>query len=247
MTQAKTPQIIQQQLALDVYLQNLLEAVPEAVELEVEPKISLKLAESVVVVPVVVEPQPVIEPQPQPPKPSKPIKSFKVQQPELVQAENKAKLQPLSVMPDWALHDFQALFFKVEDLILATPLTELSRTLKVERKPGMIPGQPSWFMGLLDEHDSRIGILDTGQLIFGKQRASQRDLVARPFKHILVTQDKRWGLACDEILSIGRLSPEKVRWRTGRQKKAWLIGTVIEDLTAIVDLRQLVPHRRIDN
>ena len=35
--------------------------------------------------------------------------------------------------------------------ILATPLVELSRTIKNDRKPGKIPGQPSWFMGLLDE------------------------------------------------------------------------------------------------
>ena len=89
-----------------------------------------------------------------------------------------------------------------------------------------------------------IGVLDTGQLIFGKNRGSQRDLEARPFKSILITRDKRWRLACDEILSIGRLKPEKVRWRTCRQKRPWLIGTVIEELTAIIDLQALVPHRK---
>jgi purine-binding chemotaxis protein CheW len=51
-------------------------------------------------------------------------------------------------------------------------------------------------------------------------------------------------LACDEILSIGKLKPDTVRWRTNRQTKTWLIGTVIEELTAVVDLRQLVPHRK---
>ena len=162
----------------------------------------------------------------------------------LVSIESPVKLHPLSVMPDWAQHEFQALFFKVEHLILATPLTQLSRTIKIDRKPGKIPGQPSWFMGLLDEHDSRIGVLDTGQLIFGKSRGSERDLETNPFKSILITHDKRWGLACDEILSIGRLKPEKVRWRTSRLKRPWLIGTVIEELTAIVDLQELVPHRK---
>jgi purine-binding chemotaxis protein CheW len=237
MNQAKLPpRVIQQQLALDVYLQTLLEEVPE-VEDEIgegrdvavaEPSANslpddaaAKAATKANAKTLVILPQAV-----------------------LVEPEIPAKLQALSVMPEWAQQEFQALFFRVDQLILATPLVELSRTIKIERKPGKIPGQPSWFLGLLDENDSRIGVLDTGQLIFGKTRGQQRNLSENPFKRILITQDKKWGLACDEILSIGKLKPEKVRWRTIRQKKPWLIGTVIEELTAIVDIRQLVPHRK---
>ncbi|AEG02409.1 chemotaxis protein CheW [Methylomonas methanica] len=232
MKQTKPPQqVVQQKLALDAYLSTLLDEVPEAVPSCEPPQIIAKPQEKAIE-PVVTQriavPRPILQP----------LKN------ELVALEKPAKLHPLSVMPDWAQHEFQALFFKVDHLILATPLVDLSRTIKIDRKPGKIPGQPSWFMGLLDENDSRIGVLDTGQLIFGKLRGSQRDLEAKPFKCILITQDKRWGLACDEILSIGKLKPDKVRWRTSRQKKPWLIGTVIEELTAIIDLQELVPHRK---
>lgn len=230
MNQSNSPQaIVQQQLALDAYLSKLLDEVPDAVSSEGE-SCSIKPIE---------------------------VSEEKLEQPEVIDKSQDQSLQtqssvsanlvilhPLSVMPDWAQHEFQALFFKVEHLILATPLIELSRTIKIERKPGKIAGQPSWFLGLLDDQDSRIGVLDTGQLVFGKSRGSQRDLEANPFKRVLITKDKRWGLACDEILSIGKLEPDKVRWRTSRQKKPWLIGTVIEELTAIIDLQQLVPHRR---
>lgn len=229
MNQAKSPlHILQQKLALDVYLRTLLDDVPEAAPDETEVQHQ-----------TVVDTKPLIRlPQPE---------SSRIAEPEaerLAALENPAKLHPLSVMPDWAQQEFQALFFKVEHLILATPLVELSRTITNDRKPGKIPGQPSWFMGLLDDQDSRIGVLDTGQLIFGKTRGQQRDLESNPFKRILITQDNRWGLACDEILSISKLRPEKVRWRTGRQKRPWLIGTVIDELTAIVDLQELVPHRK---
>jgi purine-binding chemotaxis protein CheW len=223
-------QIIQQGLALDNYLRTLLDEVPEAdVEDEETPNLSAyKVAE--------VQAEPNIS-----------LKSPKITHPapsKLVQVENPAKLHALAVMPEWAQQEFQALFFKVDQLILATPLIELSRTIKFDRKPTKIPGQPPWFLGLMDVHDSRIGILDTGQLVFGKNRGSQRNLEQNPFKRILITQDNRWGLACDEILSIGKLKPDTVRWRTNRQTKTWLIGTVIEELTAVVDLRQLVPHRK---
>ncbi len=235
MNQAKTPKhIIKQELALDAYLSTLLDEVPEATALEADTKTKQVPEPRTLEMPAVDIQLPAVTPQP----------AVETSQHILVQTENQIKLHPLSVMPDWAQHEFQALFFKVEHLVLATPLVELSRTIKIERKPGQIPGQPSWFMGLLDEQDSRIGVLDTGQLIFGKSRGSQRDLERNPFKSILVTQDKRWGLACDEILSIGRLKPEKVRWRTCRQKRPWLIGTIIDELTTIVDLQELVPHRK---
>jgi len=239
MKQTKPPQhIVQQQLALDNYLKTLLDDVPEAdeprvaveastpprIEVRVETKPTIKPAVDTVIKPLVV-----------------------VENRRFAEPENQTKLHPLSVMPEWAQHEFQALFFKVEHLILATPLTELSRTIKLERKIGKIPGQPSWFLGLLDDQDSRVGVLDSGQLLFGKTRGSQRDLEANPFKRILITQDKRWGLACDEILSIGRLKPDKVRWRTSRQHKPWLIGTVIDELTAIIDVQALVPHRKYQN
>lgn len=232
MTQAKPPQkIVKQSLALDVYLSTLLDQVPDADSEAETPSVLVKSAEDAYAASTA--PQVIVS------QPARLALSG-----DLAVFEQPAKLHPLSVMPDWAQHEFQALFFKVEHLVLATPLIELSRTIKIERKPGKVPGQPSWFMGLLDENDSRIGVLDTGQLLFGKLRGSQRDLQANPFKSILVTRDKRWGLACDEILSIGKVKPEKVRWRTSRQKRPWLVGTVIEELTAIIDLQALVPHRR---
>lgn len=153
------------------------------------------------------------------------------------------KVNFLSVMPEWSRHEFTALFFKIDKLILAVPLIDLLRTIKTGTAPTKIPGQPSWFIGLLDTHDHRVGVLDTAQLIFGKTKKEQADK-NKTFKSILITHDGKWGLVCDEVLSIGKLEPEKVRWRTKRQKRPWLIGTVIEELTAIIDINQIVPHRK---
>jgi len=235
-----TPQIVQQQFALDIYLKTLLDEIPEA-----------SLSEAIDLQPLneaaalALDEPPRLTAVTAPPSSQALIRRAPPVEPvTIIDAEPIVKAQALSVMPGWAQQEFQALFFKVEHMILATPLHDLSRTIKLDRKIGKIPGQPSWFMGLLDDQDSRIGVLDTGQLVFGKQRGSQRDLETQPFKQILITEDKRWGLACDEILSIGRLQPDKVRWRTQRRHRPWLIGTVIEELTAIIDLHMLVPHRK---
>lgn len=129
-------------------------------------------------------------------------------------------------------------------MTLAVPLTELLRTIGFNRKVSKIPEQPGWFLGLMDELDSRIGVLDTGQLLFGKTYSSKRNLQDKPYQSILITADGRWGLACDAVLSIGKLSAEKVRWRTYRKKRPWLIGTVIDELIAVIDIQTLVPHRK---
>ncbi len=231
-TENHVQQVVHQDIALDSYLSTLLDEIPSIEVLDQAEKIELKVV-----------PEPVKQTEP-PKVKAEPIKKVVVQTKEKPQ-KIKEVVKPLSVMPDWAQHEFQALFFRVGDLILATPLTELLRTIKLEQTPTIIPNQPSWFMGLLDTHEKRVGVLDTGQLVFGKTKGQERDLENDPFKSLLITGDGKWGLACDEVLSIGKLEPDKVRWRTLREKKAWLVGTVIEELTAIIDVNHLVPRRKV--
>ena len=215
--------VVHQEIALDTYLSTLLDEIPDDILVDQDEE---KKVETVVK--------------------NKTEKNVE-QQARIKSKELSVKtVNPLTIMPDWSQHEFQALFFKVDKLILAIPLTDLLRTIKIDDSPTSIPGQPSWFMGLLDTHDQRIGVLDTGQLIFGKNKGQQRDLEIQPFESILITHDGKWGLACDEILSIGKLEPEKVRWRTMRKKRPWLVGTVIEELTAVIDINQLVPHRKTE-
>ena len=240
-------QVVKQDLALDIYLQNMLESISDQ-PIEATPEIPVKKATAEArPKPVAKEPETVVEKKITPPKPviNKAEKIAEVVAPQKTALPQVAqKVQPLSVMPDWSRQEFQALFFRIDKMTLAVPLTELLRTINYERKVTKIPGQPSWFLGLMDELDSRIGVLDTGQLIFGRIRG-QRNLETQPFASILITADGKWGLACDEVLSIGKLEPEKIRWRTLRTKKPWLIGTDIDELTAVIDINKLVPHRKM--
>ncbi len=223
-------QIIHQELALDSYLKTLLDEMPA----EDSDAITQSAPE-------------INEPVPKTSVKSK-VKEkseFIVKTPALVELQLIPKpTMPLAVMPPWAQYEFQALFFKIGQLILATPLVELSRAVKFDKTITKIPGQPSWFIGLLEDQERKIGILDSGQLILGKGYANKRDLIEQPFKSMLITQDGNWGLACDELLSIGKVRPEQVRWRTNRKQRPWLIGTVIEELTAVIDVKQLTPRRK---
>lgn len=221
--------IVHQELALDSYLRTLLEEIPSGeTETIAQEPIEAK------------KPEPVVREKPKLRETSRALEPIPVELPLVPNAT-----MPLAIMPEWSQHEFQALFFKIGQLILATPLVELSRTIKFNRTITKIPGQPSWFIGLLEDQQRKVGILDTGQLIMGKSFANKRDLDEQPFKSMLITQDGNWALACDELLSIGKVQPDQVRWRTNRQQRPWLIGTVIEELTAVIDVKQLTPRRNI--
>lgn len=218
----KSQPLVQQEIALDTYLSKLLDDIPADVVLDqLEKKQSQQVNEKI-------KPKPVV-------KTKRPLHS--------VESQSEKIVNSLTVMPEWAQHEFQALYFRVDQLIFATPLVELLKTIKIDKEPTKISGQPSWFMGLLDVQELRVGILDMGQLVFGKTKGQQRDLKAKPFQRILITLDGKWGLACDEVISIGKVEPQKVRWRSMRKKRPWLMGTVIEELTAVIDVKQLVPRR----
>lgn len=225
-------QIIHQELALDSYLSTLLEELPTEKEPSSIPQPVLERAKS--------EPEARIKPK----------ANEENETPEPVPAAlvdfpfAPKPVMPLAVMPSWANYEFQALFFKLGHLILATPLVELSRAIKFDKTITKIPEQPSWFIGLLEDQERKIGILDTGQLILGKSYVNKRDLAEQPFKSMLITLDGNWGLACDELLSIGKVRPDQVRWRTNRKQRPWLIGTVIDELTAVIDVKQLTPRKK---
>jgi purine-binding chemotaxis protein CheW len=226
---------MEQGLALDSYLTTMLAEIPptELIEqqeqqeqLKVVPKLKKQQA---------TQPQPAVKNQ----------QKKVVEQVTLIPTATAVK--PLVIMPGYAQEEFSALFFKVGNLVLAAPLTDLARTMRFDGKVTKIPQQPIWFMGLLADKETQIGILNMAYLVQGKSRAAQRSYLHKPLQNVIVTLDGKWGLACDEVLNITKVQPDKVRWRTDKQKKPWLVGTVIDELVAIVDVNALVPQRKRKN
>lgn len=219
-------QVVEQEFALDSYLATMLADIPST-ELIEKKEQQVKKATS-----------PVVNAQ-----------VIRVKKPEhtpeiVVDMVSSTAVKALSIMPKYAQDEFSALFFKVGNLVLAAPLTDLSRAIRFDGKVTKIPQQPIWFMGLKAELEQKIGIINMAYLIQGKSRAGARDYQQQPFANIILTEDGKWGLACDELLSVAKLVPEKIRWRTDRQKKPWLVGTVIEQLVVIVDINELIPKRK---
>lgn len=140
------------------------------------------------------------------------------------------------VVPEWATHPFQCLLFKVSGLTLAVPLVKLNSVMPWTDDITQTPNKTSWYLGLVQSHDSNVKVIDTALMVLPENRRSSIDLnPSHRFSHILLVDDYNWGLACDAIGEVIWLDQHKVKWRKNKTQRPWLAGTVLEQLCAIMD------------
>ncbi len=142
-----------------------------------------------------------------------------------------------SGIPDWAEERFQCLLFNVSGLSLAVPLVKLNSVISWdEDKITETPNQTSWYLGLVRHLDKQVKVIDTGLLVLPENRRDCMDTTSlNRHGNILLVDDFKWGLACDSIGDVIWLSKEDVKWRKNKQTRAWLSGTSLEHLCAIID------------
>lgn len=142
-------------------------------------------------------------------------------------------------------NEFQALFFRIGEITLATPVLDVRRIVAYDSATTALPNQPSWLLGLVENQGDTIGVMHTAELMLGRENIQHRDFDTRPYRHIIISRGGRYGFACDGVLEMVKLKPEEVRWRTTPTgHRAWLMGTVAKRLCVLVDLAELTPIRR---
>jgi purine-binding chemotaxis protein CheW len=157
-----------------------------------------------------------------------------------VEAAAAAAGEPADFVPEWGRSRFQCLPFRVRGMNLVVPLTALCSITEWDQDLTRIPGQPDWHMGVLVHRDRHVVVIDTAQLIMPDrlEKASEQ----RPRgSHVLMIGDGRWGLACDSLQSPLTLEQADVRWRRGEGGyRSWMAGTVIEQLSVLLNVDALL-------
>lgn len=231
--------LVDQKLAVSMFLDSLMrepeEATPEPARVETalldKPVISTPvLTPADIVVDLKPVKEEVVVPEPPAPEviPETPV--------EVVQAEEVAS-ELSGGRPEWANAPFQAMLFKVAGLSLAVPLVELNGVVEWTGDVTEMPGHAPFYMGLMTHLDKSIPVIDTARLVLPAEKLDQLagdDPRAR-VKRVVLIDEHRWGLACDEVNEVITLQPDQVRWRTSRTKRAWLAGTVVDHMCALVD------------
>jgi len=155
-----------------------------------------------------------------------------------VTAEPEEIVQPVSDtgVPDWAETRFQCLLFKVSGLNLAVPLVKLNSVIPWDENITQTPNQTEWYLGLVQHLQNQIKVIDTALLVMPENRHKDlEDDVSGRLSHILLVDDYKWGLACSSIGDVIWLNQDEVKWRKNKTSRAWLSGTSLEHLCAIMD------------
>lgn len=144
----------------------------------------------------------------------------------------------ITPQPRWAEHPFQAMLFKVAGLTLAVPLVELYGVLEWRAEVVTeMPGHADFYLGLMPHLGQKVAVIDTASLVLPpeKLRSLSGDDPRARVKRIVLINDGKYGLACDDVAQVITLTPTDVRWRTSRTQRGWLAGTVIAHMCALID------------
>jgi purine-binding chemotaxis protein CheW len=175
-----------------------------------------------------------------PPEPVSPVSEELAQAEEIRReaiAEPEIPTEP-PASPDWLGQELQAMLFKVAGLTLAVPLVDLNGVVEWdEDKLTAMPGHADFYLGLMSHLNRQIPVVDTARLVLPEKK---RKLMAgedprQRITRVVLINDSRYGLACDEVNEVVTLKADAVRWRSERTQRRWLAGTVIEHMCALVD------------
>lgn len=223
--------LVDEKLAVSLFLDSLLRE-PEdetpAVTAEIKPVVEVEMP-AVEVVPKIQVKESALDT----------VVETKPVQEEAVASKLESALQPETdtIVPEWANDSFQVLLFEVAGLKLAVPLIELCGVIEWKDEVTEMPGHADFYMGILQHLDYKIAVIDTARMVLPVKKLAQLagDDPRQRVNHIVLIDDYRWGLACDNIGEVITLQPDEVRWRTSKSSRGWLAGTVIEHMCALLN------------
>ncbi len=210
MAEKEKPVLVDEKLALNLFLDSLLSE--PAIETETPVKIEVP------VVATEVSPTPLIEEA-------------------VVEKPTPARVEENSVDASTGLDEFQVMLFKVAGLTLAVPLDGLNGVVEWKNDLAEMPGHADFYLGILQHLGQRIPVVETAGLVFPPDKLASLAVpdIGDRITRIILIDEGRWGLAVDSVEEVITLQRDQVRWRSERTQRKWLLGTVVEHMCALID------------
>ena len=132
---------------------------------------------------------------------------------------------------------FQTLVFEVHKLPLAVPLVKLGGIVNFsEEEVTPLVGTPDWFLGLVPNERGNLMVVDTQKFIMPEKTPSE----PKEYEYLIVLDNSNWALACHAVNDAKNLSPDDIRWSARSSKRPWFAGMVVEYMSALVEVDELI-------
>ena len=133
---------------------------------------------------------------------------------------------------------FQVLYFDVQGVRFAVPLTELGGIHRLSDELSKIIGRPSWYLGMQINREDQLDVVDTMAWIMPDKVVAEEDW--QDYQYVIMLGNSSWGLASVRLEGTERLTPEEVNWRQSAGKRPWLAGMVKGKMCALIHVEALI-------
>ncbi|SFK19202.1 chemotaxis protein CheW [Methylophaga sulfidovorans] len=98
-----------------------------------------------------------------------------------------------------------------------------------------IPGRKSWEVGLFSDNGQNTNVIDIRTLLHTPNKET-----ALKANYILLVNDRRTGIACDNIEQIINKNSGEINWRHDTSQRPWFTGVLSETMHSILDISAII-------
>lgn len=148
------------------------------------------------------------------------------------------KVEPVTSIDEWknidVENEFQVLFFELNEVSFAIPLTDLGGIYPLDKTLNALPGKPNWFAGVFNHSGRLYNIVDSACWLQFSNDTNNLD-----YTHFIALGDSPWGLSCEKLCGASVLKKEQVRWREKEGSRPWLAGMVKDKMCVLIHAQEL--------
>ncbi|WP_409440027.1 chemotaxis protein CheW [Psychromonas sp. GE-S-Ul-11] len=131
--------------------------------------------------------------------------------------------------------NFQVLFFELNQVTFAIPLTDLGGIYQLSDSLNFLMGKPAWFRGVMSHNERLYNIVDTASWLQLDKNAEDLQ-----YSHFILLGSTAWGLSCEKLIGTETLNKDQIRWREEKGSRPWLAGMVKQKMCALIHAEELV-------
>ncbi|WP_108649752.1 chemotaxis protein CheW [Dongshaea marina] len=133
-----------------------------------------------------------------------------------------------------AEESFQVLFFSVDGVTFAVPLTDLGGIHELESVTSLF-GKPDWFAGVVDIRGEKLNVVKTPHWVMPDQPHDEWEA-----RYLVMLGTSEWGLGTEQLLGTELLHNDQVKWRRSAGKRPWLAGMVKEKMCVLLHVNEMI-------
>lgn len=143
----------------------------------------------------------------------------------------------IDIIPEWADSLFQVISFSVGESLCAVSIDRIAGIIPTPTTLTYLPGQAPWFMGLHQNKGCTVSVIDLAFIIGQTEdKLEIKSGAILPKGFIVLIGDARWGFVIRDMGNMFMMENDEVQWKHPRDSSEIVVGTVVKNMSTLLDL-----------